>query len=230
MYCKNCGKPNNDGDQFCQYCGAPINEQDAPVAENLGFEAEAPAPRKKLSKKTLIGICAGAAAAVVLAVVLILVFSLGGSNSPEGVVQKYIKASQNRNLEDMISACYPDDLLEKQLKKHDMTRSEYKRALKEAQEEYDDYSDEEDLKYSWKIIDSETLDKDDLKTLNERYRDEFDTSKRYISEARELTIEIKYTDEDGEEYEHEAELTVVKIDGKWYISLLNVYNPLNAIF
>ena len=243
MYCKNCGKFMNDDDPFCPNCGTrngaqsvqPANGQYAPQPDDLGYDESAPAPRKKLnlSKKAMIGIIAGAAAAVVLAIVLILVFSLGGSNSPEGVVKKFVKAYQNHNLSDMIDACIPDEVLSYQLKQNDMTKSEYKRALKEAQEELDEeYEDEDDdeMNFTYKIDDSETLDKDDLKSLNDWYRSRYGTSKKYISEAKELTGRIRFDDDEDWEDADEVYLTVVKIDGKWYISLKSApINPLNSI-
>ena len=244
MYCKNCGKFMNDDDPFCPNCGAandavtaqPANDQYAP-ADDSGFEP-AQAPQKKLnlnlSKKAKIGIIAGAAAAVVLAVVLILVFSLGGSNSPEGVIKSFVKAGQNRDAQGMMDALYPDEVLSAVLKDYGMTKSEYKRKIKEAQEEIDEQMedlDEDDLpeKYTVKVVDSEALDKDDLKELNEWYKNQFGTSKKYISEARELTVCAKSEDEDWDDAD-ESEITVVKINGKWYISLKDMpINPLYSI-
>ena len=236
MYCKNCGKFMNDDDLFCPNCGAANSAQPAPQPDDLGYDEPAPAPRKKLnlSKKAMIGIIAGAAAAVVLAVVLILVFTLGGSNSPEGVVRKFVKAYQNYNLSDMIDALYPDEVLSAVLKDNDMTKSEYKRKIKEAQEEIDERMedlDEDELpeKYTVKVVDSEALDKDDLKELNEWYKNQFGTSKKYISEARELTVCTKSEDEDWDDAD-ESEITVVKINGKWYISLEGMLiDPLYSI-
>ena len=243
MYCKNCGKFMNDDDPFCPNCGAansaqpvqPANGQYASQPDDLGYDEPAPAPRKKLnlSKKAMIGIIAGAAAAVVLAIVLILVFSLGGSNSPEGVIKKYAKAIQTHNISDMMDACVPDEVLSYQLKQNDMTKSAYKRALKEAQEELDEeYEDEDDdeMNFTYKIDDSETLDKDDLKSLNEWYRSRYGTSKKYISEAKELTGRIRFDDDEDWEDAEEVYITVVKIDGKWYISLKSApYNPMNLV-
>ena len=234
MYCNNCGTFLNDGDAFCPNCGAANRTQAAPN-QNISRNKPEPVPARPsgLSKNAKIGIIVGAAAAVVLAIVLILVFALGGSNSddrggsgssggsgfnsPKAVIKKLAEVEQTHNLQDMVDLCYPDEVLDSILKEYDITKSEYKRIIKEAQEEIDeDNSSSEE--YTVKVVDSETLDKDELEDLNDWYRDKYGTSRKYISEAQELTVNAvdAYGDEE-EDY-----VTVVKIDGKWYLSLKQI--------
>lgn len=225
MYCSKCGTYMNDDDKFCPNCGTGADGQ-APAAVVSGPKPVR-APRKKLSNKALIGILAGAAA-VVIAVVLILIFTLGGSNSPEGVINKFVKAYFNEDLEGMLEASVPDEVLDYVLREEGMSRSEFQRQLKNAQAEIDSYRKEygQSQRVSGvTIVGSRALDRDDLEDLNSYYNRKYRTGKYYISEAQEVTVRLNsYYGDSGTE-----EIVVFKVNGKWYVSLDDVPNVLNDI-
>ena len=133
MNCQNCGAPIPEGTKFCPACGAQQTApqpQEAPQEAASSFCAScgnpvpagatfcavcgqpvgAAAPSKpKLNKKLLIGI--GAAVAVIaLVVVLIVVLAGGGSNSPEGVAERFVKATSEMDYETLLD-CYTDAAL-----------------------------------------------------------------------------------------------------------------------
>jgi len=224
MYCSNCGTFMSDGDKFCPNCGTSIDGQPSPAV--VTDPEPAHAPRKKLSKKALIGILAGAAA-VVIAVVLILIFTLGGSNSPEGVLKKFVNAYATSDLQGMLDCSIPDEVLEYTLQREGMTRSEFRRQLKNAQSEIDSYRKEYDYypsSYDITVVESHELSRDDLEDLNAYYNRNYKTGKYYISEAREVTIRLTSG------YGGTEEVVVFKVNGKWYVSLQDAPNVLNELF
>jgi len=88
MFCKNCGKVNNDGAKFCTGCGCNFDEplSQGETATKVGT---AKALSKRAIKKPVIIVC----------VVLVALFSLYqiGLNAakPERVVEKYVTAHAN---------------------------------------------------------------------------------------------------------------------------------------
>ena len=223
MYCSKCGTYMNDDDKFCPNCGTGADGQ-APAAVVSGPKPVS-APRKKLSNKALIGILA-VAAAVVIAVVLILIFTLGGSNSPEGVLKKFVNAMANSDLQGMLDCSVPDDVLAYVLQDEGMSRSEFQRQLKNTQSEIDSYRKEYGYypsSYDITVVKSHELSRDDLEDLNAYYNQNYKTGKYYISEAREVTIRLTSG------YGGTEEVVVFKVNGKWYVSLQDVPNVLNEI-
>ncbi len=224
MYCSKCGTYMSDADKFCPNCGTSVDGQPSPAV--VSDPEPVRAARKKLSKKALIGILAGAAA-VVIAVVLILVFTLGGSNSPEGVIKKFVNAYATADLQGMLDCSIPDEVLEYVLQDEGMSRSEFQRQLKNAQSSIDSYRKEYgdyQRSYDITVVGSSALDRDDLEELNAYYNRNFKTGKYYITEAREVSVRLNY----GYGFETE-EIVVFKVNGKWYVSLQDAPNVLNEI-
>ncbi len=99
MFCEHCGKPYQAGDAFCPHCGGAIKAVQPPVTGAVVPVASAapsvpmatmPAPARTINKKVWI-IGGIAAVAVVVAVVLILVFTLGAGN-PRDAVQNFAES------------------------------------------------------------------------------------------------------------------------------------------
>ena len=71
-------------------------------------------------------------------------------------------------------------------------------------------------KISYKVVDSEDLDKDDVEDLEDMYRDEdIDIN---ISAAREVEVELSYR-LDGEKETDSIWVTVIKVGRSWYLDL-----------
>ena len=82
MFCEKCGKEITGFEKFCPGCGEAIKQEnetvEQPTLQASAYSAQTPVstptkPKKPMTKKTKIGIFAGAVAAVVLIVALIIV-------------------------------------------------------------------------------------------------------------------------------------------------------------
>ncbi len=222
MYCKNCGSQINDGSLFCPVCGARSEEQ--PVQPSApAYEAPEPLtnpePKKRgLSKGALIGIIAGGAA-LLIALVLVLALTIG-TRSWQATVNQLIDAELDMDFKKMVDLVFPDELLNAYLDEQDMTKEEFDEMIEEQQEEIDERKEENPDEYeeyrdsfSFEIVDHENLSKKEIRKLNEKYDEKFETGKNYISDAMTVTLEVSMDDEDPEE----IELTLIKVGRKWYL-------------
>lgn len=94
MFCDKCGKQLPDGALFCDGCGAKLAPAPAPAAEPAPVQAaptvaptaapaaQAPAEKKPLNSKGLIGLAAVAAAVIVVVLAIVLIARSGGGKAP----------------------------------------------------------------------------------------------------------------------------------------------------
>lgn len=89
IFCQQCGT-KNENSEFCINCGTKLNTTSStPV-------------NKKSSKNLLIGIIA---VALAIAVIVLLIFTIFGKDSPEKAVHRYEKAINAKNIDKLLS-CY----------------------------------------------------------------------------------------------------------------------------
>lgn len=82
---------------------------------------------------------------------------------------------------------------------------------------YDNFQYIEEGTYEFTIIDTEKIDKDDLK---DDLQDDFYMSSSQARKASKAVIveyEVEFEDIYGDDYEYEGEMVVVKEGGKWYL-------------
>jgi len=215
MFCGKCGTQIPDGAGFCPSCGNATGAQTA--AANNTTQVVTEAPKKKVSTNTIIGIVAVAAVVVALAIILISIFAGGsaGSGSPEAAVENYVEATFDFDIDKLLECIHEDIVNRTADEEYDGDVD----ALKEELQEVLDMSKGMmgDAEFDYDIIDSTDIKGDDLDELTEDFKDEFDLK---ISAAAEVEFEVSIKGEMfGEEINEteEATITVVKIDGKWYI-------------
>ena len=84
-------------------------------------------------------------------------------------------------------------------------------------EDEDEEYEDEDLEFKYKIEDNEKLDKDDIKDIKDELKDYYNI-REDIKAARELDVTLTVYVDGEEEEDSEETLTVIKVDGKWYLS------------
>ncbi|MDE5889048.1 MAG: hypothetical protein K2H20_03415, partial [Bacilli bacterium] len=158
----------------------------------------------KTDKKVL-----GATIAVIVVAVLLIcgVYLNGGS---KGVVKSFAQAYVKSDAKKITKLMHKDYL---------DTYEDMGFDLEETLEDtFDDYDDEDYKVLSYEIIDSEKLEKKDLKDLAEDLEDNCDIDEDTVKAAVVYTIKFK-VDDDGDKDTMKTEVTAVKIKGKWYIFL-----------
>lgn len=218
MFCGKCGAKNEDGAKICAQCGAAL-EETAPVSTG----AAAPAASDKNKK---VGIIAVAVVAVIVILLLVKLFSgMGGGASK--VATKFVDSMFDGNgkaIINLLPNAVVDELVDQS--GYD-SKKEYiedvddtlKSLIKMLDKEYDKW------KVTSKVTDEDDVSNKTLRSLKERYEDDYDLK---VTEAKEIELKLTATI-DGDKEDAEATVTVVKIGSKWYLDVNTLYN-INSLF
>ena len=238
MFCAKCGAQNDEHSLFCCQCGAQLTqpvpvEPEAPV---VPVEAEIPAEvpetvsemptrrvRRKRSKKGLwigLGATGGVLAIIAMAMSIVMVLTLvfgiviaANFSTPKSTVNKYMKAALKPNSSRMYN-CFHDKVLDEMFE----SKSDLKERCEKRDEYIKDTYDAHDDRYKkwsveYEINEIEDMSEQSLKSIQKRYKDEFNLKVKKAKIAR-ITM---YFEADGKTYESSLPLVVIKIGGKWYI-------------
>ncbi len=240
MFCKNCGAQNPDGAPYCANCGVALpqpapnpygtpmqqpgqNPYGAPAQNpytnpNPGYAQPAygapgsyAAPMKPQPDKKKLMIIGGIVAAVVIAVIA---FFMIGGGSPEEPVKALFDGVIDGNTDKVMSA-FPKEMV-------DAIEDEgYDDELKEELKSSKQILKESGIKVSYEIKDKDKIDKNDVKDMEEEYRDMMDSELGIESDAEfteGYTIDVELTAKmAGEEETEDISIDVYKVDGKWCI-------------
>lgn len=220
MFCKNCGAQIKDGSLFCPSCGMRVLEESRPTPVNA-FEDPAPAPLadepapapKKLNKGALIGIIAGGAAAILIALVLVLVLTLGG-RSLESTVKQSFNAVKDLDASKIVNLAFPDEVLDYVLEQTEYEKKDFIEELQATLDELEEYDEFQEFRDSSKytIKSTKNLKKKEIKALNETYENYYDIDdEEYIKDAADVTLKIS-----SKPFKETITLRFVKIGSKWY--------------
>ena len=221
MYCKNCGKNNADGAQFCAGCGAPLQPR-----QNGG----APAPGKK--HRALPWIIVGAAVLVAVAVILIVTLG-GGSDGKNGTSgNQKIEVSYSEDLQKMMeknpelktlidetvnAVAYKD--IERKL---DLAIPEVKKAMEEKREDVLEEQRKEAKKNKAKPVSAEVvMAEPPIWNVVEHYEGDL---KGLLGRKVDLEagIQVRFeleTVTNGKKETKQHAFLLVKMDGKWYYAI-----------
>ncbi len=239
MFCVNCGAKLDEGAKFCTQCGAQqtaaenavTEETAAPVAE-IAAEEEGDLEitglvlfGKTFSKK-VVTIAAAAVAAVALIAILVVLL-LPGAASPKGAAEEYVKAVFACEADEII-AVMPTQALKTIRKNNEMSAREYENRMDELMEDMDEDMDDyfgARRKVSVKVEQSKKLNKTELRSLKEIYKDAKYGS---VSDARIMKVKISLSgnQEDGS---GTVTVSVVQQGGRWFINPLDT-NPYSLIY
>lgn len=140
---------------------------------------------------------------VVAVVVFVLLF--GKLFMPgTGVVRAYLNGMKNFDAEKIVKL-YHEDMIEDEDDEED-----------ELEESFEYYEDEDYEFKSFKIRECEVYSEDELEDLAERLEEYYDIDEKDVKAARTYYVRTKYT-EDGDKGIGYRSVTVVKIEGKWYL-------------
>lgn len=220
MYCGKCGAENTDSARFCLVCGqmlAPAPEPiSPPPVPNEPVAVELPVKPKRSRKKW-----------VILLVVAVLVVALGAAaaymllnkNTPRNVIYTAMDAMTEEDGETLFELL-PEDLREEVYGNRTQQR-EATNELEEYMEYVHDYYSKTFGEYTieYEVIHVEKLTGDTLEDLQDVYDDEFDCQ---VSAAKEVTVKV-VVEADDIRYVTTEVLTVVKVDGTWYLAYENIY-------
>ena len=136
-------------------------------------------------------------------------------NSPKSVVKAYLKALNDRDAEKMVDMRYPKPMLkvfeeEWNEDKNDLIGN-WEEGFEDIEDEFGDDWKVKDIK----IKDVRDMKKDDVfENLQEDYEDDYNVK---FTDAKIVTVDYTIEGENDVEETKDAEYTVIKYGGKWYI-------------
>lgn len=223
MFCGKCGAQNEDGATFCKECGAPLTADAPTPAQTPAGQSDqnVTVAGKKLpvNRNQLVGIIAIAAAAIV---VIIIIASLMGGGG-KSVAVKYVKALFKGDGKTIVNLM-PKEYVEEMCDRQDVDKDELIENFNDALEDMIDDLDDEYDKWSVTVKATKTKDLSDSKIedLEDKYDSYFDVDLD-IKAAQEITLELT-AKADGDEDTTKVKLTVIKVDGKWYVDYFSYIN------
>lgn len=226
-FCGNCGAQLDDDAVVCSNCGCNI----APAATPASAETENATPGENAVaaikagtgkffdkvktdsnfRNIVIGIAAGFVALIVLIVVLVSVFGGGYKRA----IDNYIDATFYGDYS-AYKANIPDAMWDSLKESGDaLDKEDYKEQYKMFKEYFEDQYGK-NISVDYKVTDEDELDEDDLDDLRDELKSDYGIAKKSVTKAYELEVEFTIEGDDDEDSNEEI-ITVVKIDGDWYV-------------
>ena len=205
-FCVKCGAKLEEGAKFCTACAFPVDGS-APVNTETPEAATASVAAKPLNKK-LIGIIAGAAAALVVALILIFVLLPGGADhsSPEAVAEAFVEAYFGGDVGTAYD-CYPDFYLEYIADQMGCEVSDLKGIMAD---NLAALMEDVEFKIKKVKVDEETDDLDDIPSRIQNRMSKAD--EKAFEGYAEVTIKMEFDGSDTTRY-----ISCICLDGKWYV-------------
>lgn len=211
-FCPKCGKPFEENAANCAFCGA--RNPEVPASTNPKVN-EIVNKARSLNKKN-IAILAGAVVVVVLAIILIS--SIAG-NGYKKAIDNFFAVTVEGDV-DKLEKLAPEEFWEELEETFDVKLKDIKKNVEEEFEATfesleDDYG--KNIKVKYKVLDKEELDEDDLDEIKDILKDSYGIAKKSVKAGYEVEIEATIKGKDDEDTD-EQDMTIIKIDGDWYIT------------
>lgn len=161
--------------------------------------------------------CLGIAAAVVVVLVLLLAFVFGGNGNLTKPIDTLLDVSFKGKVE-KIKDLAPEEYWEYLEDEYDVDIDDM---IDDAEDSFDDmmdYYEEEygdNVRVSYKVEDKKKLSDKKVEGIAEALADEYDLDEDKFGDAYELDVEMTIKGDDDDD-DNDAEITVIKYDGKWY--------------
>lgn len=209
MYCGNCGAKLPEGVSFCTKCGEKIFS--APTATS-GATPQTENTQAKNYKAIGMG-----AVAVVLVLVIILASALFGKSGYEKTIDNLFDAVHEGNTEEILEL-FPEPLMNQMTA---LLGSDYTAFYEELDEGLSEFTEiyGEDWDISYEIIGVEDV------VLDEQNWNEMTSVYVFmgieVEEAKTVEVEAAITTENEEEVAT-LEIPLIKIDGDWYLDIVEM--------
>ncbi len=216
--CTACGFELKDDDVFCTSCGA---KQDAAPAGAPNVAADPINSYVEKAKKNPLLLIIPAAAillfVIILIAIIVAVFAGGAYKKPLNTYEDVFFSGKADRIEKLAPEEYWDYIEEK----YDITVKDVIKYY-EDEEYFEKTLDalEEDcgknIKVKYKVEEKDELTDKELDSIKEALKAKYDIPRKNVTKAYELDVEWTVKGKDDEK-DDEQKMTVVKIDGKWYI-------------
>lgn len=172
------------------------------------------ASKKKVGLFIGIGVVALVAAVAVLIVLLVC----GGYKK---AIDNYVDLWYRGEItEETFEALAPAEYWEAMEDKfEDYFDEEYEYCEEYSKDEREQYEEEfgDNYRVSYEITDKKELSDKEFKAVKEYLRDECDIEKSSVEKAYDVEFDVTVKGSEGEDTYEEEEMTLIKIDGKWYL-------------
>lgn len=229
-FCSNCGKQLDDNAVFCNNCGTklgqPAQQQySQPVdMSSYGFVNNGATAVKKGSKKTLVIVCAFVAVLIAAVVILLVLVRGKGYEKP---FDKMVKGVEKCDAKSLISMYIPDEFSDAILNDEDLSEKLYGADYDEYCEKMGEQFQEEledrygkNVKVSYKIINKEKLEKDELEDAQDQLDKNLDgikiDYKPKVKEGYKVKVKISYKGDDNKATDTQS-VCVFKVNNDWII-------------
>lgn len=213
MFCTNCGKENENDAVYCVECGHLMNKT-AVKKGNIKI------PDVKIkNKKSVIAIAA------VIMLVLVGSFIFGG-RSYKKTIDLFVKYTiSEADVKMVFDKLVPSKVIDYALKDAGKSRSDYRRDIKEANEDLQNNIKQVEKQYdvkwknckvSYEIVDVETLKGDDLADIKELYKEDIGLK---VSGAKQVELEVTIRIDDDTEVTNSQDIDLVKVGRSWYLDM-----------
>lgn len=217
-FCPNCGRKIEDETKGCPVCDAKketASQTNEPLTSNFNNNFGVENKPKPAGNKNF-GIIIGAAVALILVIVLIV--SVTGGKPYEKALDNFFSITMTGKL-DKLKDMAPPSYWEYVEEEYDVDVDDMIDELEDTMDELIEEIEDEfgkNIKLTYKVTDADRFDEDDLKDVKDEMKDNYDISKKSVTDAYELEVELKMKGSEDSD-EDEVEIYVVKIDGKWYV-------------
>lgn len=215
MFCSHCGQELKEGGKFCPRCGAPVDPS-AGAGFSTGYQKMNPGPQGAVMKKGV----SPAVAAVIIGVILVCIagavfmaYFLFFRNTYKTPIKNLVKVMEDQDT-DAALALIPERYLKVMEGVTGMDSDELADMLEdELISGFDEYTG--DIKVDYDIGDARDLTDSEIQSLESDYMGYLGD----IEDAKEVEFSYEmYVDGELRDSGEDEQLTVIKLDGKWYLN------------
>lgn len=215
MFCSHCGQELKEGGKFCPRCGVPVDPA-AGAGFSTGYQKMNPGPQGAVMKKGV----SPAVAAVIIGVILVCIagavfmaYFLFFRNTYKTPIKNLVKVMEDQDT-DAALALIPERYLKVMEGVTGMDSDELADMLEdELISGFDEYTG--DIKVDYDIGDARDLTDSEIQSLESDYMGYLGD----IEDAKEVEFSYEmYVDGELRDSGEDEQLTVIKLDGKWYLN------------